>query len=114
MTEERRCLQLRLVTDIVDGLQQGREIGCGIRLRTEMEIADSHRAEPVFQVSTILVLRVGDKHEQGAPVVESRTHTDALIVGKTAVGDIHLGAELGDELLLKQVAGTLHAGVDDI
>ena len=65
-----------------------------------MEIADSHRAEPVFQVSTILVLRVGDKQEQGAPVFKFRTDTDAFIVGKTAVGDIHLGAELGDELFL--------------
>ncbi len=79
-----------------------------------MEIADSHCAEPVFQVTSILVLGVGHKHEQLSSVLEFRTHANTFIVGKTAVGDIHLCTELRDELFLQQVAGSLHRWIDHI
>ena len=61
-----------------------------------------------------MVIGIADKKEHSAAISKTGTQTETFVVGEIATKEIDVGAELGEQLLLQDLAGLLARGVDEI
>jgi hypothetical protein len=59
-------------------------------------------------------LGIGHQKEEQATISKAGTEAEAFVVGEVATGEIDARAELGEQLLLKDVAGLMTSGVNEI